>query len=297
MNVIHRHSPRVIAAAVLALAAAHAQAQMGATPTDNSGAGGMQSPGTSTYPNATPSTGGTGSMDAQQGTTGANSGTAADGVSTNQADQGMGSQPGSMGTSDTAGGRYSTELSTLPSEPTAAGPAAGYAGSGYSWLPYTTSGYVGLSVGAGDIDDECLPGQDCEDPDAAIHVYTGGLFNPNFGLQLGYFRFNDAERNGGKTKISGVNLVLTGIAPLTSTLNLVGRVGGTYGWTDVSAGPGIVAARGDETGFGAAYGVGLAWDFNRNWSVTLDWDRHHMKFPGDDKKNVDMATVGFKYRF
>ena len=75
MNVIHRHSPRVIAAAVLALAAAHAQAQMGATPTDNSGAGGMQSPGTSTYPNATPSTGGTGSMDAQQGTTGANSGT------------------------------------------------------------------------------------------------------------------------------------------------------------------------------------------------------------------------------
>ena len=182
-------------------------------------------------------------------------------------------------------------------EPTAPGYTSNTYGSRESWIPYTTSGYVGLSFGNGHINQDCVNGQSCDDPTGAVHVFTGGMFNPYFGVQLGYFRLGDSDRNGGTTKISGVNLVLTGVAPLGYNFSLVGRVGGTYGWTEETVGAGVIAPSGKENGFGAAYGVGLGWDFSRNWSATLDWDRHHLKYANNEHDNTDIVTVGFKYRF
>lgn len=183
----------------------------------------------------------------------------------------------------------------LPTEPT----GAGYAGqSRYSWIPYTTAGYIGLSVGNGSLDTRCIPGTSCDDPRGAVNLYTGGMFTPYFGVQLGYFRLGDADRNGGKTKVSGANISLVGLVPLAPNFSLVGRAGGTYGWTEVSAGVGgVTLATGKEEAFVPAYGAGISWDFHPNWSATLDWDRHHLKYAGDDRKNTDIATVGLKYRF
>lgn len=190
-------------------------------------------------------------------------------------------------------------MQALPTEPTAAGYNASPSASDAreSWLPYTTAGYIGLSLGNGKLDTVCVAGQTCEDPSGAVHLYLGGMFTPYVGIQLGYFRLGDTDRNGGTVKVSGANLVLTGVAPLGYAFSLVGRVGGTYGWTETSVGLGVPAPAGDRTGFGASYGAGLSWDFNRNWSATLDWDRHHLKFAGDDRKKLDVATIGLKYRF
>lgn len=196
-------------------------------------------------------------------------------------------------TSGASGSTYDT--AGLPTEPT----GAGYAGnSRYSWIPYTTSGYIGVSVGNGSLNTRCVPGATCEDPDGAVHVYTGGMFTPYIGMQLGYFRLGDTDRNGGTTKVSGANISLVGVAPLAPNFSLVGRLGGTYGWTEVSAGVAGITVTGEEEEFVPAYGVGVSWDFHPNWSATLDWDRHHLKFAGDDqKKKTDIATIGIKYRF
>lgn len=197
-----------------------------------------------------------------------------------------------------AQGGADSSMTPLPTEPTAAGYGSSSAGqTRESWLPYTTAGYIGLSLGNGKLDSNCVAGQACDDPSGAVHLYTGGMFTPFLGIQLGYFRLGDTDRNGGTIKISGANLVLTGVAPLAPTFSLVGRVGGTYGWTETSVGVGVPAAAGDRTGFGASYGAGLSWDFTRNWSATLDWDRHHLKFAGDERKKLDVATIGLKYRF
>lgn len=189
----------------------------------------------------------------------------------------------------------------LPSEPTSAGPGGGSHG-GYdpareSWIPYTSSGYIGISGGKPDLKTGCAAGQGCDDPDSAWSIYLGGQFNPYLGLQLGYLQLQDADRNGGDTKVRGVNISLTGALPLGSNFSLNGRVGGTYGWTKTSVGTGVAAPSGNEEGFGVAYGVGASWDFDRHWSVTVDWDRHRLKFAGDEKKNTDIASVGLRYRF
>lgn len=261
-----------LAASVLALSATQGWAQSSATT-------GSSTTGTYNSPNDPTMTG-----QQSQGATGTPSGMSSSmsGMDTTTS--------GAAGTT----GSSNSNLQPLPTEPT----AAGYSSSeGYSWLPYTTRGYVGIGFGSGNIDTDCIAGQNCDNANGAVSVYTGGMFNENFGIQLGYFRLGDADRNGGTTKVSGASLVLLGVAPLGTNFSLVGRVGGTYGWTETSVGVGVPAASGDEHGFGATYGVGVAYDFDRNWSVTLDWDRHHLKYAGDQKSNTDVATIGFKYRF
>ena len=195
----------------------------------------------------------------------------------------------------------SNDYAPLPSEPTAAGPAAtsygAYDPARESWIPYTSSGYIGVSGGKPDLNTACVAGSSCDDPDSAWSIYLGGQFNPYVGLQLGYLQLQDADRNGGDTKVRGVNISLTGALPLGSNFSLNGRVGSTYGWTKTSVGAGVAAPSGNEEGFGLAYGVGASWDFDRHWSVTVDWDRHRLKYAGDEKKNTDIASVGLRYRF
>ncbi|RRS05201.1 porin family protein [Aquabacterium soli] len=194
----------------------------------------------------------------------------------------------------------SNDQAPLPSEPTAAGPGGPYGGydpARESWIPYTSSGYIGVSGGKPDLKTACAAGLSCDDPDSAWSVYLGGQFNPYLGLQLGYLQLQDADRNGGDTKVRGVNISLTGALPLGSNFSLNGRVGGTYGWTKTTVGAAVTAPSGNEEGFGVAYGVGASWDFDRHWSVTVDWDRHRLKFAGDEKKNTDIASVGLRYRF
>lgn len=206
--------------------------------------------------------------------------------------------PASSGTSSPRSS-LDSEQAPLPSEPTAAGPASygGYDPARESWIPYTSSGYIGISGGKPDLNTDCVAGQRCDDPDSAWAIYLGGQFNPYLGLQVGYLQLQDADRNGGDTKVRGVNISLTGAVPLGSNFSLNGRLGGTYGWTKTSVGAGVPAASGNEEGFGVAYGVGASWDFDRHWSVTLDWDRHRLKYAGDQKKDTDIASVGLRYRF
>lgn len=167
----------------------------------------------------------------------------------------------------------------------------------YSWLPYTTSGYVGASIGQGELNTSCVPGLSCEDPDTSGKIYTGGMFNPYLGMELGYIQWGDADRNGGTQKARGVNAMLTGFVPLGPMFTLVGKVGATYGFTKSKPVVGLVAPSGSEDAFALAYGAGLSFDFTRNWSATLDWERHDLKFAGEGRKDVDLTTVGLKYRF
>lgn len=205
-----------------------------------------------------------------------------------------GGMSGSMG----AGTSGSSSDMALPSEPT----GAGYSSSRYdpnrqSWIPYTTNGYVTIAYGGGDFGDlDCATGFECDNPDWAAKINTGGMLNEWIGLELGYFHTGNADHNGGEARARGVNLSLTGFLPLNYGFSLMAKVGGTYGMTKLS-GTAAGTPSGSEEGFGVSYGAGLSFDFNPNWSLTLEWERHNLKFAGDDDRNVDLATVGVRYRF
>lgn len=164
------------------------------------------------------------------------------------------------------------------------------------------SGYVGLNLGRSDYSLESgLRGFgfnfNDDDTDTSVNLYTGSFFNSNFGLELGYTHFGKINRGGGDTEAEGVNLSLVGRAPMSPQFNLLGKLGTTYGWTDVSAARGSGIASGNESGFGVSYGIGAEYVFSPQLSAVLQYDEHRLKFAGTGRDRVSATSVGLRYRF
>lgn len=166
-----------------------------------------------------------------------------------------------------------------------------------SWYAHS-GGYIGfnagrslysLSSGAG--------GFPAESRDSIYSIYGGSYFSDNFGLELGYTDFGRIHRAGGTTKAHGLNLSLVGRLPLAESFQLTGRLGSTYGRTEVTASSTSGFSNGTKSGFGLSYGVGVSYDFSTNWSAVLQWDRYKLDFASTGRDPVSSTTVGLKYRF
>ena len=158
--------------------------------------------------------------------------------------------------------------------------------------------YVGVNVGSSNYSLGNGFGPFTSDnKDTVYNIYTGTFFTPNFGFELGYTNFGKIERAGGSTKAQGINLSLVGRAPITQSFNIFGKLGTTYGRTEVSAFPGTGIAYGKENGFGVSYGIGAEYSFNPQLSAVLQYDEHKLKFAGDGGDRVNATTVGLRYRF
>jgi len=159
--------------------------------------------------------------------------------------------------------------------------------------------YVGLNVGRSDFAiNSGFGGFPSDKRDTVYNIYSGTFFSPNFGLELGYTHFGKIERAGGTTKAEGVNLSLVGKVPLGSSgFNLLGKVGTTYGRTDVSAAPFTGVSSGRETGLGISYGLGAEYVFSPQLSAVVQYDEHQLKFINAGRDRVGAATLGVRYRF
>lgn len=164
-----------------------------------------------------------------------------------------------------------------------------------SFIPGTSYGYVGLSLGQSTYDLNCSPGFGCDDTGFAGKLYTGGKFNRMFGVEVAYVNLGKGEANGGSTEAQLANLSLVGNIPLGEMFNVYGKVGGFYGFTDVDASaPGV--PRGEENDFGWSYGLGVQVDLSRNWALSGDWDHYRVDFT-DRHDDVQLWSVGVLYKF
>lgn len=160
------------------------------------------------------------------------------------------------------------------------------------------AGYVGLNVGQSNYSlGNGFNLFSSDNNDTAYNIYTGSFFNQNFGAELGYTNFGKVSRAGGSTKAEGINLSLVGKAPVSPSFNLLGKLGTTYGRTDVSAPVGSGVASGKETGFGVSYGLGAEYVFNPQLSAVLQYDEHRLRFAGEGRDRISATTVGLRYRF
>ena len=132
--------------------------------------------------------------------------------------------------------------------------------------------------------------------DTSYSLSGGTYFNDNLGVELGYTALGRVNRAGGTTDAEGINLGLVGKAPLGDQFNLLGRIGTTYGRSNVSSAPGSGVASGRASGFGLSYGVGAEYAFNTNWSAVLQYDVYNINFAGGRSK-VNTTSAGLRYRF
>lgn len=179
----------------------------------------------------------------------------------------------------------------------AAGASAQAQSSNYS-LNAPGASYVGVNVGKSDFSVGNGNGLFSSDnKDTAYGINAGSYFNNNLGMELGFTDFGKINRAGGTTKAQGFNLSMVGRLPLSPQFNLLGKLGATYGRTDVSASPLSGVASGKETGFGVSYGLGAEYAFNPKMSAVLQYDAHDMKFVGTGNDRVSATTVGLRYKF
>jgi hypothetical protein len=168
---------------------------------------------------------------------------------------------------------------------------------GYSLIPYSTGGYLGLNVGRPDYDLGCgLGGLSCSDGSTSFNLYTGGMFNQYLGAEIGYVNLGKMRRGGGTSKAQGVNLSLVGRLPL-GAFNVFGKLGTTYGRTEVTATPLSGIATGKASGWAGSYGAGVGYDLSPRSSIVLEWARYDMRFVGVGKREVNTTSLGYVHRF
>jgi hypothetical protein len=123
------------------------------------------------------------------------------------------------------------------------------------------------------------------------------MANQNYGFELGYTDFGSVNRYGGSTKVDGINLSLIGRMPLSTNFNLLGKVGTTYSRTDVSTNPANSNLAGSERGFDWSYGLGGELKLAPQWSATLQYDEHFVKYPVTGSERVSATTLGVRYYY
>lgn len=160
-------------------------------------------------------------------------------------------------------------------------------------------GYVGFNAGETDFGLNNGTGLFSNDrKSTAYNLYGGTYFNNNFGVELGYSNFGTVSRGGGSSKAEGLNLAMVARVPLTESFNLLGKLGTTYGRTDVSSLPGSGIPSGSDTGFGLAYGIGAEYAFNTQLSMVLQYDIHQLHYVGGNgKEEMKVTSLGLRYKF
>lgn len=169
--------------------------------------------------------------------------------------------------------------------------------SGYSLVPYTQRGYVGINLGKSSFDTDCGPaGLSCDDPDLAGKIYFGGALNDRVGIEFAYVNMGRADRAGGHAEAQGANASLVGTWPV-NRWSLFAKLGGTYGFTKVTSEPGSGVTEGRRRGLGVSYGAGIGYDLQPNSTVVLEWERHDFRFRGTGREGIDALTLGYVYRY
>lgn len=160
--------------------------------------------------------------------------------------------------------------------------------------------YVGLSGGSADF--SRMNGSNGVyhngDHDNSYSLTAGSYFiNPNVGAEVGYTNFGNVARGGGNTKAEGFNISLIGKLPVGNSVNLLAKVGTTYGYTDVSSAAGSGLKSGSESGFDWAYGVGAELVINPQWSAVVRYDEHYLKFAGSSSERITTTSIGARMHF
>lgn len=171
---------------------------------------------------------------------------------------------------------------------------------GSNWYSPAGGRYVGLNVGRADYFGSCSASDlltlSCDKRDTAYNIYTGGMWNNNFGMEFGATDFGRIDRLGGTTKAYGFNLSAVGRLPMTERIGLFGKVGAMYSRSEVSIGSTATGPNGTDHGWGPTYGVGVDFGITPKLAAVLQWDQSKVPFVGA-RERINVASLGLKYRF
>ena len=149
--------------------------------------------------------------------------------------------------------------------------------------------YLGFGIGQSTFKGTC-----CDDTDTAGKILGGYQFSRNFDLEGAYVDLGQAKAGNVTFGATGFEGTGVGMLPLGGGFSALAR-GGLFIWKTELKAPG---ASTDATGTDLTYGLGLKFDFNRDFSGRVEWQRY--KDVGDVNKtgqsDIDFVGVSLMYR-
>ena len=163
--------------------------------------------------------------------------------------------------------------------------------------------YAGVALGQSRAGLDCASATVCDRHALGAKVYGGYMFHPNFGVELDLRHHGKADLSGtvGSATVSeefktyGVGLYGLGNYRQGS-LNFFGKLG--LGWMHshgVTGTAGLGAPL-RETDARGAWGIGVGWDFSKNASARIEFERVRVKL-GADRIDSDLLSAGVSTRF
>lgn len=161
--------------------------------------------------------------------------------------------------------------------------------------------YIGFGIGQSKFKGACdglLPGTTCDDSDTAGKFLGGYQFSKNFDLEIAYADLGQTKATSpaGTTTLGtkGFEVAGVGMLPLGGGFSALARAG-LFSWkVDLKGATGSA----DASGTDLTYGFGVKFDFNRDFSGRVEWQRY--KDVGDQNKtgqgNIDFIGASLVYR-
>jgi OmpA-OmpF porin, OOP family len=165
--------------------------------------------------------------------------------------------------------------------------------------------YLGGGIGEAKAKEWCDTGgvagvtiTSCDNKATAWKIYGGYQINKNFAAELSYLKTDDftATVNLGALSIPGsgdgysLGIAALGILPVNQQFSVFGKIGIAQTDTETRATLGGTTVTIGDDGSDAHFGVGLMFNFTRNWGGRLEWERLN------DSK-IELLSVSVQYRF
>jgi OOP family OmpA-OmpF porin len=174
-------------------------------------------------------------------------------------------------------------------------------------MPSLSSAYIGGGIGQSKAKDGCDAigvATSCDDKDTAWRVFAGYQFNRNIAAELGYadlgkIGFSVGALGSGEVKATAWDLSAIGLWPVANQFSIFGRLGFYNAETKISG----VIGGGKKRTTDLTFGLGVQYDFTRNFGVRGEWQRysdvksHSDLFGTNGKSDVDVLGVSLVYRF
>ncbi len=149
-----------------------------------------------------------------------------------------------------------------------------------------------------------------DDSDSGYKLFGGYQFNQYFAVEAGYFDLGsygftaEALPPGtltGNIEVSGFNVDLVGLLPLTERFSLIGRVGANYAEaSDNFSSTGLITVPDPNPtarDTNLKYGVGAQWDFSDRIAARVEAERYRLDDAVGNKGDIDLYSLNLLLRF
>lgn len=164
--------------------------------------------------------------------------------------------------------------------------------------------YAGAAIGRSDYRIDTTGATSADTKDTAGKVFVGATITPHLDVEAALF---DLGRTSGSVVVPGVGTV--NASARVRGIGVSGVLSAPVGPVSLFAKAGIANVRaraetsgntvlpGSESSWQTTLGFGVSYPIASQFAVRGEWERVRTRFPGGEKDNVDLLSVGVSYRF